>query len=116
MGELALMVTQPLKIRLCMSLKGPEDQLPSSKFHALKENDRNEGDLTTLESGSIKRLAHKNKPTQIPLGGLLGTTCVPGEPITTMEELCIKQYSNTMYWRFAPYLELVHCETGSLIC
>jgi hypothetical protein len=116
MGEPAPTVTQPLKIRLRMSSKGPEDQLPSSKFHALEENDGNEGDPTTQESGSTKRLARKNKPTQIPLGGLLGTICVPGKPVPTMEELRIEQYSNTMYWRFAPYLELVCCETGSLIC
>jgi hypothetical protein len=76
-------------------------------------------DPAPQESSNARRLTRKNPkntPSQTPPGGLLGRIGVPGERIPTMEGLHIKQYSNTMYWKFAPYLEHVRCETGSLIC
>jgi hypothetical protein len=45
-------------------------------------------------------------------GGLLGVRGVPGESIPAKEGLRIDQYSNAMYWQFAPYLESVRYGPG----
>ena len=47
--------------------------------------------------------------SNIPPGGLLGVRSVAGGGIPAMAELHIDQYSNAMYWQFAPYLEPVRC-------
>jgi len=43
----------------------------------------------------------------IPPGGVLGTIGVPGEIIPARDHLRIEEYSNEVYWRFAPYLDSV---------
>ena len=45
----------------------------------------------------------------IPPGGMLNTKIRPGKSAPAMEHLDIQEFSNHMYWRFAPYLEEVCC-------
>jgi hypothetical protein len=47
--------------------------------------------------------------TRTPPGGFLDRRGVPGESIPMMARLHIEQYSNAVYWQFAPYLEPVCC-------
>jgi len=54
--------------------------------------------------------------SEVPPGGLLGVMGAPGESIPAMAGLRIDQYSNAMYWQFAPYLEPVRCVSRSRIC
>jgi len=39
--------------------------------------------------------------------GVLGTIGIPGEIVHTRDHLRIHEYSNKVYWKFAPYLESV---------
>ena len=69
------------------------------------------------ESSNAEGLTRKNQKESslkmrtvgqsMPPGGLLEMIGVPGESIPTMGELRIEQYSNAVYWQFAPYLEQV---------
>ena len=63
---------------------------------------------------SMLKKKHKAKPIRqtrsfdlIPPGGVLGTIGVPGEIVPTRDHLRIHEYSNKVYWKFAPYLESV---------
>jgi hypothetical protein len=63
---------------------------------------------------SQKKTAHTL--SKIPPGGLLDVVGVLEETIPTMAGLHIKQYSNALYWKYAPYLDPVHCGIRSGIC
>jgi hypothetical protein len=57
-----------------------------------------------------KKMARKIRTlTRTPPGGLLDRRGVPGESVPAMARLRIEQYSNAIYWQFAPYLEPVRC-------
>ena len=79
------------------------------------------------ESSNAESLAGKNQKksslkmrtlSKIPPGGLLDIKGVHDENIRipAMEGLRIEQYSNAMFWQFAPHLEPVCCGPKSLIC
>jgi hypothetical protein len=114
--------TQLLKIRTRTGAKGC--QPPPISPPALEEDDRDEGSGAEGHGAGgegelgdlLESVRLKKTPCQIPPGGILVTSGVPDESVPTMEGLRIEQYSNDTYWKFAPYLELVRCETGSLIC
>ena len=59
--------------------------------------------------GSSKTALNTRTLSKIPPGGLLGIKGVPGKSIPALAGLRIDQYSNAMYWQFAPYLEPVRC-------
>ena len=58
---------------------------------------------------SSKMALNTRTLSKIPPGGLLGVKGVHGESMPAMAGLRIDQYSNAMYWQFAPYLEPVRC-------
>jgi hypothetical protein len=62
-----------------------------------------------------KRKKSSHTLSHIPPGGALGIDDVPGESIPAMEGLRIEDYSNAIYWQFAPYLEPVRCGPRYLI-
>jgi len=70
---------------------------------------------------SMLKKKHKAKPIRqmcnfglIPPGGVLGTIGIPGEIVPTRDHLHIQEYSNKVYWKFAPYLESVRHVLESL--
>lgn len=75
-------------------------------------------EATMLKSGSKRPIGNKGngarKPCRIgsirvPPGGELNVDGRSGESPQAIEQLEIKEYSNEVYWRFAPYLDPVRC-------
>lgn len=63
-----------------------------------------------------KTVLKESTLSNIPPGGVLGISSVPGESPPTMAGLSIDRYSNAIYWQFKPYLEPVRCGPRSRMC
>ena len=95
----------------------PED--PGIVANAEMELD--DGDIDIYVEPKPQESSENHSPTermliQDPPGGPLNIKRVPGESPPAIGTLCIDEYSNAMYWQFAPYLEPVHCGPMPVIC
>jgi hypothetical protein len=71
---------------------------------------------TTKSQAGKSRKKTARTLSKIPPGGLLDVVGVLEETIPAMARLHIKQYSNALYWKYAPYLDPVRCGIRSGIC